>query len=60
LLPAGLGIAGMSARVRHFGGTLDIRSKSRGTIVHVVIPVRANGNGLMPASVQVEQGRALQ
>ncbi len=60
LLPAGLGIAGMSARVRHFGGTLDIRSKSRGTIVHVVIPVRANGNGSMPTSVRVEQGRALQ
>lgn len=38
-LPAGVGIAGMNARVRRFGGRLHIHSRSRGTVVHVVIPV---------------------
>jgi signal transduction histidine kinase len=61
-LPAGVGIAGMSARVRHFGGTVDIRSRPRGTIVHVVIPAHANGNGngSVPASAPIEQDRRLQ
>ena len=36
--PTGVGIAGMTARVQHFGGRLHIRSRSTGTIVHVVIP----------------------
>jgi signal transduction histidine kinase len=35
----GVGIPGMRARARQFGGKLDIRSRSRGTIVHAVVPV---------------------
>jgi len=41
-LPTGVGVAGMSARARHFGGTLDFRRRPGGTIVHVVIPVPAD------------------
>jgi signal transduction histidine kinase len=35
----GVGIAGMTARMQQFGGKLDIRSGSRGTIVHAVVPI---------------------
>jgi signal transduction histidine kinase len=35
----GVGIPGMKARVGQFGGALDIRSRSRGTTIHVVVPV---------------------
>lgn len=41
-LPAGVGIAGMTARVRHLGGNLDIRSRSTGTTVHAVLPIAAS------------------
>ena len=39
VLPAGVGIAGMTARARQFGGRLDVRSRSIGTMVHVVLPL---------------------
>lgn len=38
-LPLGVGVPGMTARVRHFGGTVDIRSGPLGTSVHVVLPI---------------------
>jgi len=34
----GVGIAGMSARLRQFGGKLDVRSSDRGTTVRAVVP----------------------
>jgi signal transduction histidine kinase len=34
-----VGIPGMRARARQFGGRLDIRSRSRGTIVHAVMSI---------------------
>lgn len=40
-LPLGVGVPGMTARVRHFGGTVDIRSGPLGTSVHVVMPIMA-------------------
>ena len=35
----GVGIPGMKARIRHFGGKLDVRSRPSGTIVHAVVSV---------------------
>jgi signal transduction histidine kinase len=35
----GVGIPGMKARMRHFGGKLDVRSRPSGTIVHAVVSV---------------------
>jgi signal transduction histidine kinase len=34
-----VGIPGMRARARQFGGKLDIRARARGTIVHAVVPI---------------------
>jgi PAS domain S-box-containing protein len=39
MLPTGVGIAGMTARARQFGGKLDIRSRSARTVVHAVLPI---------------------
>ena len=39
VLPTGVGIAGMTARARQFGGKVDIRSRSARTIVHAVLPI---------------------
>ena len=36
----GVGIPGMKARAHQLGGKLDIRSRSTGTMVHAVVPVR--------------------
>jgi len=36
----GVGIAGMTARLRQLGGTLDVRSSHRGTTVRAVVPQR--------------------
>jgi PAS domain S-box-containing protein len=41
MLPVGVGIAGMAARVRHLGGKLDIRSRPSGTSVHAILPLAA-------------------
>jgi PAS domain S-box-containing protein len=41
-LPTGLGIAGMTARMRQLGGSLKVRSKPRGTIVHALVPMTAS------------------
>jgi signal transduction histidine kinase len=35
----GVGIPGMRARRRHFGGRLDVRARPSGTIVHAVVSV---------------------
>ena len=35
----GVGIPGMTARIEELGGTFEIRSSSRGAIVHVALPV---------------------
>ena len=35
----GVGIPGMTARVRHLGGKITIRSSAKGTVVHVAIPI---------------------
>jgi PAS domain S-box-containing protein len=40
-LPTGVGIAGMTARMRQLGGSLKVRSKPRGTIVHALVPISA-------------------
>ena len=38
-LPTGVGIAGMTARMRQLGGSLNVRSKPTGTIVHALVPM---------------------
>jgi PAS domain S-box-containing protein len=38
VLPGGLGVTGMGARVRRLGGKFAIRSSSAGTAVHVLLP----------------------
>jgi signal transduction histidine kinase len=40
LRTAGIGIPGMEARARQLGGSLHIRARSTGTMVHVVVPLR--------------------
>jgi signal transduction histidine kinase len=35
----GVGIPGMTARIRQFGGRLDVRSRPSGTIVHAVVSI---------------------
>lgn len=37
----GVGIAGMSARLKQLGGRLEVRSSRRGTTVRAIIPARA-------------------
>lgn len=39
--PAGVGIPSMRERLRHHGGSLDVRSNGEGTILTAVIPVPA-------------------
>src|SRR5690606_27194337 len=38
-LPLGIGIPGMAARARQLGGSLSVRSRSTGTLVHATPPV---------------------
>jgi signal transduction histidine kinase len=38
-LPMGVGIAGMRERARQFGGSLNIESSPRGTVVKVALPM---------------------
>ena len=47
-LPTGVGIAGMTARMRQLGGSLQIRCKPKGTIVHAIVPIGA-AQGAVPA-----------
>lgn len=41
--PSGVGIPGMRARLRDFGGTLEIHSGSRGTTLSAVVPLGRAG-----------------
>lgn len=41
-LPAGVGVAGMRARLRQFGGDILVRRKGEWTVVHGVTPVQAS------------------
>ena len=43
---AGVGIPGMTARLRRAGGDLEIESRHRGTRLHGVMLVHENGSGL--------------
>ena len=36
---SGVGLSGMRARVREQGGTLDIKSSTDGTEIHVIMPI---------------------
>jgi len=45
----GRGIAGMGARAEQYEGQLRIRTGSRGTTIHVVMPMRAAPNGAREA-----------
>jgi signal transduction histidine kinase len=39
---AGVGLRGMRERVKGFGGELEIASNGKGTLIQVVIPLRAS------------------
>jgi PAS domain S-box-containing protein len=41
-LPAGVGVAGMRARLRPFGGEILVRRKGDWTVVHGVVPIEAS------------------
>jgi signal transduction histidine kinase len=41
----GVGIPGMEARMRRFGGELSVRRASRGTVVRATVPMRENAPG---------------
>ena len=43
---AGLGIPGMTARLRQLGGDLKIQTNATGTTLHGVFPARANTGGI--------------
>ena len=42
---AGVGIPGMTARLRQLGGDLHIHSDATGTTLHGVVPLHVDGNG---------------
>jgi signal transduction histidine kinase len=50
----GVGIGGMRERVRQFGGTIEITSDTRGTVVRVSVPVRNASNQNVSESPQQE------
>lgn len=41
-LPAGVGVAGMRARLRPFGGEILVRRKGEWTVVHGVVPIETS------------------
>jgi len=53
-LPTGVGIAGMTARMRQLGGSLHIRSKPNGTIVHGIVPIAAAKGSLPERQIAAE------
>jgi PAS domain S-box-containing protein len=53
-LPTGVGIAGMTARMRQLGGSLHIRSKPNGTIVHAIVPIGAAPGVLLERQIAAE------
>jgi signal transduction histidine kinase len=56
-MPAlGVGIPGMQARIRQFGGTLEIDGKGRGTSVRAVIPLGSADDRSAPISLGASQG----
>jgi PAS domain S-box-containing protein len=48
----GLGIPGMTERLRQLGGDLEIQTDATGTTLHGVIPAHANGIGFAAATHQ--------
>lgn len=51
VLKLGIGIPGMTARARQLGGKLDVRSRSRGTLVHASLPIDLHPKELSTPSV---------
>ena len=56
--PAGVGIPGMTARLRRLGGDLRIRSGNEGTTLHGVMPARWNKIAGRPESGREYESRA--
>ena len=52
--PGGVGLAGISERVREFGGKWDLKSSSAGTEVSVKIPLASSGAAVAPAKDERE------
>jgi signal transduction histidine kinase len=60
-LPLGIGIPGMAARARQLGGSLNVRSRSTGTLVHAALPVGDRAPSpvrVIAASAPLENGIA--
>jgi PAS domain S-box-containing protein len=55
-LSMGVGIPGMTARIRELGGRLVIRSSPKGTLVHVVVPKTGRGEPPAPAPRRRDAG----
>jgi PAS domain S-box-containing protein len=53
-LPTGVGIAGMTARMRQLGGSLQIRCKPKGIIVHAIVPIGAAPGALPERQIAAE------
>ena len=56
-LRLGVGIPAMTARARLLGGRMDVHSRSRGTTVHVAIPLPAKAMKRIPRSVAAARRR---
>jgi signal transduction histidine kinase len=52
--PGGVGLAGISERVREFGGKWDLKSSGAGTEVSVKIPLASSGAAVAPAKDERE------
>jgi signal transduction histidine kinase len=53
-LPTGVGIAGMTARMRQLGGSLHMRSRASGTTVHAIVPLAATEHDLLEPQIAAE------
>jgi PAS domain S-box-containing protein len=52
-LPAGVGVAGMRARLRPFGGEILVRRKGEWTVVHGVVPIDKSSFASAPRTARV-------